>query len=77
MDEESLVPILYASQTGNCQFIAREISRKYLNCYICELDEFNIETINSYKYILFIVSTHGEGQPPFNGSKFYDTLYSM
>lgn len=77
MVEEALIPILYASQTGNCQFIAREIFRRYSNCYICELDEFNIETINSYKYIIFIVSTHGEGQPPFNGSKFYDTLHAM
>ncbi|KAL6122127.1 hypothetical protein NUSPORA_00866 [Nucleospora cyclopteri] len=73
-----MIPILYASQTGNCQFLSKDLHQKYKNStFILQLDNFDMSKINRFPFIIFIVSTHGDGQPPFNGSEFYDKLEKL
>lgn len=62
--------ILYSSQSGNTQFIARQLCKKYDGTKCAVLDDIKIEDLNSFTFIVFVVSTHGRGDAPFNGSNF-------
>ena len=73
--------ILYATQTGNSEYICRIIEQERNkhgdDSLILSLDEFNIDKINQFEKIIFVVSTHGEGDPPFNAAEFYDKLKNI
>ncbi|ORD94810.1 CYSJ [Enterospora canceri] len=75
--KRTMIPVLYASQTGNSEYLARNMLTKYSNVFVSELDQFDLLQLNKYPFIVFIVSTHGEGDPPFNGTSFYDHLSGL
>lgn len=77
-----MILVLYASQTGNSQFIAREITRRFTGrrnerISAISMDEFDLSTINQYEFVIFVVSTHGEGSSPYSGVKIYDQLKEL
>lgn len=65
------IPILIGSQTGTGLQLAQILKTQIEDVFIVSIDSFNILKINDFKTIIFIVSTHGDGQCPFNMSKFY------
>ncbi|KAI2034809.1 NAPDH-dependent diflavin reductase [Ophidiomyces ophidiicola] len=70
--------VIYASETGNSQEIAEELSRLterlYFQTDISELDAVKAEVLNKYSLTILAVSTTGQGDLPANGRLFWRSL---
>jgi len=71
--------IIYGSRTGNSRSIAETTQRyiKHVGLESCllEMKTMDFEIINKLKYVLLIVSTHGEGDPPAVAMEFYNYMH--
>ncbi|CAM6079491.1 unnamed protein product [Sphagnum tenellum] len=60
--------ILYATQTGNAQDVAermgREARRHHLQPLVVSMHAYNPSSLPGEHYVLFVVSTTGQGDPP-------------
>ncbi len=73
------VAILFGSQTGNAEKLARELHTRLIGCGV----PARVEAMSTYKTarlknehrLLLIASTHGEGDPPDNARPFYEFLH--
>jgi len=78
--EAKNVTILYGSRTGNGEAIAKlaeKIAKEEgFTPQLKNMDGYNLRQLKEEKNILLIVSTHGEGEPPFQAKEFYDFLHS-
>ncbi|MEJ2297854.1 MAG: assimilatory sulfite reductase (NADPH) flavoprotein subunit [Woeseiaceae bacterium] len=87
--EPSLVPaaepgsgltILYGTQTGNAEGIAGELARQAedrgYTTRTLSLADFKPSALAREKLVVFIVSTHGEGDPPDDAELFHEYLLS-
>ena len=74
MDERKLV-VLYGSQTGTAQDVAEQIGRegqrKHLLVKVQSLDDYNIAQLVEERFVIFVVATTGQGDPPDNMNKFW------
>jgi sulfite reductase (NADPH) flavoprotein alpha-component len=74
------VTILFGSQTGNSQKLAKKISGKLqekgLIVSLSSMSDFKPNTLKKVQNLLILVSTHGEGDPPDNALTFYEFLHS-
>ena len=77
------VQILYASQTGNAKSVAESLFESFNNTHADnESLKFAIENTNNFKpknlakkqVLIFIASTHGEGEPPDDAIDFLEQL---
>ncbi|KAI3387277.1 hypothetical protein SNEBB_011063 [Seison nebaliae] len=76
------IQIIYATQTGNCQEIATEIYQQYFRLTkvspeIFSIDEFDDNfwlNENHGRRIIFIVSTTGDGEMPYQCRRFWKRL---
>ncbi|EGR31163.1 nadph dependent diflavin oxidoreductase 1, putative [Ichthyophthirius multifiliis] len=70
--------ILYASQTGNAKYVSEELQRNLnildYKTQLYSMDEYQIENLPEEKYIIFIVSTTGQGEPPSSMIDFWKFL---
>lgn len=76
-NEKLAVTILYGSQTGNGEGLAKEFAQKLESIYdvtLVSMEDFKPNTLKKLSYLLLIVSTHGEGDPPDNAILFYEFL---
>lgn len=72
-----MIPILCGTQNGNGLHLAKLLEKEYKDTFFTlVIDEFDIMKINEFDFIIFIVSTHGDGQCTFNMSKFWNVLTS-
>ena len=79
-DNAIKVLVLYASQTGNAETIAKSIgddldSKGYFADVESTLD-VKLSSIKNYSLILIIASTHGEGEPPDDAIDFHEAIFS-
>lgn len=77
--EKLAVTILYGSQTGNGERLAKEFAQKLektVDVTLVSMEEFKHGALKKIRYLLIIVSTHGEGDPPDNAILFYEFLNS-
>jgi sulfite reductase (NADPH) flavoprotein alpha-component len=74
------VTVLYGSQTGNSQGLAKEFSRKLeergFNVTLSSMSDFKPTSLKSVQNLLIVVSTQGEGDPPDSAVLFYEFLHS-
>ncbi|MCH9694686.1 MAG: assimilatory sulfite reductase (NADPH) flavoprotein subunit [Gammaproteobacteria bacterium] len=72
--------ILYGSQTGNGEEIATALSElaraKGFATSLQSLSDFKPSSLKRESLVTFVVSTHGEGDPPDDAEIFYDFLMS-
>ena len=76
---ENTLNIIYGSRTGNSRSIALA-AEKYakhvgLDTNLHEMKSMDFSLINKIKYLLLIVSTHGEGDPPAVAMEFYNYIH--
>ena len=78
MDSSYDVLILYASQTGNSQYLSETL---FQDCFhhnitprVLSLSNYNITELPSEKYIIFFISTTGQGEPPSSMVSFWQFL---
>lgn len=77
--EISPVKILLASRTGNGAKVAQRLKEQALleNIPLIteDLNDYQNSKLKDEKYILVIVSTHGEGVPPIAAEEFYNFIH--
>jgi len=74
------ITVLVGSHTGNCQSVAKEVSKKLQDkdyqVKLTPMDEFKPKDLKKVEDLLIITSTHGDGHPPDNALALYDFLHS-
>lgn len=74
------VTILFGSQTGNSEGLARKASKIVGkaggNPTVIDMAEYSLEKMGEESCLLIVTSTYGEGDPPDNAQALYDFLYS-
>lgn len=70
--------VLYGSQTGNAEDLAKRIGRQAksygLSVLVETMDDFPLKKLPSQKLVLFVCSTTGHGQEPENMKNFYNFI---
>ncbi|MFZ2169962.1 MAG: assimilatory sulfite reductase (NADPH) flavoprotein subunit [Methylococcaceae bacterium] len=74
------ITILVGSQTGNCEALAEQTQQlatsRGLRTAIKKMGDYKLPQLKAEKYLLVIVSTYGEGEPPDNAREMYEYLFS-
>jgi len=72
--------ILYGSQTGNCRLLAETYAQvsqtKGIKSQVISLADYKPRQIIKEKFLVLIISTHGEGEAPDDAQIFYEYLFS-
>ncbi|HKL20560.1 MAG TPA: flavodoxin domain-containing protein, partial [Tichowtungia sp.] len=79
-DPENTLTILYGSQTGHARSVAEELNEAAREANIAaelvSAGKFKEKNLKNIKYLLFIVSTQGEGDPPEDAIALWEYLTS-
>ncbi|WP_430811026.1 MULTISPECIES: diflavin oxidoreductase [unclassified Carboxylicivirga] len=72
--------VLFGSRTGNSKAVAT-LAHEYAQSLgyasvLSDMQHMNFDDIKQVQYLLLIVSTHGEGEPPVQAEDFYSYLHS-
>ncbi len=74
------VTILYGSQTGNAQGLAKKAGKTLegngFQVTTSSMSDFKLNNLKKVQNLLIIASTHGEGDPPDNALSFHEFLHS-
>ncbi|MDB5054553.1 MAG: subunit alpha of sulfite reductase [Bacilli bacterium] len=74
------VTVLFGSQTGNAQRLAKELTRKLeergFQVTLSSMSDFKPNNLKKVNNLLILASTHGEGDPPDNALPFHEFLQS-
>ena len=77
--EESLI-VLYGSRSGNAKAVA-ELTASYSRYCGIKTELWDMQSMEYVKFsevsnLIVVVSTHGEGEPPYTAEGFYDWIHS-
>ncbi|MBS1513045.1 MAG: flavodoxin domain-containing protein [Bacteroidetes bacterium] len=74
------ITILYGTETGNSKRLATDFAAKarqhQLQTKVVGMDQYRLTDLTKEEYLLAVVSTHGEGEPPAAAKKFYDHIHN-
>lgn len=74
------ITILFASQTGNSQKIAKKLGAALENpnhqITVTSMGDYKVNNLKKLDHLFIVASTHGEGEPPDNAISFYEYLHS-
>ncbi|WP_185864827.1 diflavin oxidoreductase [Blattabacterium cuenoti] len=74
------ITIVYSSETGNAEDLAftiyNKIKQKKLNIKLFDLNDYCLSNLYKEDYLLIIISTHGDGDPPNSGKKFFKFIHT-
>lgn len=72
------ITVLYGSETGNAEGLARDIARRAqergLIASVEDLARYKTRELKNEQILLFVTSTHGEGEPPEPALPFFEFL---
>ena len=73
------ITILYGSRTGNGEGLAKKaqmLATEFgLEAVVKNMDDYRPRDLQSEKNLLVIVSTHGEGEPPFAAKELHEFIF--
>lgn len=79
--EKDVITILYGSKSGNAEFLAGETFRHLKDlgqkARLKSLSSYKADYLKDETTVLFVVSTHGEGDPPPAAVRFFKQLYQL
>ena len=79
-NEQNTLTILYGSRTGNGEGLAKKAQKLAadlgIQVTLKSMANYKVRELQSEKNLLVIVSTHGEGVPPFAARELHDFIYS-
>ena len=79
IQSNSPLTILYGSRTGNGEGLAKKaqkLSTEFgLSAVLKKMDDYKPRDLQSEKNLLIIVSTHGEGEPPFAAKELHEFIF--
>jgi sulfite reductase (NADPH) flavoprotein alpha-component len=68
--------ILFASQTGNAENLAHDLAHK-INSPVLDMADVSSEDLKSFKNVIIITSTYGDGEHPDNGQILWDSVQDI
>ena len=80
VEKRKSLTILYGSRTGNGEGVAKQAHKNAtalnFDAKLKSMETYKTNDLKNETNLLVIVSTHGEGEPPFQAKTFYDFLLS-
>lgn len=80
IENEPGLTILYGSRTGNGEALAKKAQEiahaQGLQATLKSMNDYKPRNLQSEKNLIVIVSTHGEGEPPFAAKTLHEFIYS-
>jgi sulfite reductase (NADPH) flavoprotein alpha-component len=77
---QPVLTILFGSRTGNGEGLAQkaqiEAVKQGYHVSLKSMADYNVRDLHTEKNLLVIVSTHGEGEPPFAARELHEFIYS-
>lgn len=83
--ENNLIPaahkitIVYGTETGNSKKLATDFAAKAkksgIQVKLAGLDQYRLTDLPKEEYLLTVISTQGDGEPPVAAQKFYDHIH--
>ncbi|MEI9955146.1 MAG: flavodoxin domain-containing protein, partial [Ferruginibacter sp.] len=74
------ITIVYGTETGNSKRLATDFAakakQKHIHAKVVGLDQYRLTDLAKEEYLLAVVSTHGDGEPPAAAKKFYDHIHN-
>ncbi|AAM67958.1 assimilatory sulfite reductase (NADPH) flavoprotein subunit [Buchnera aphidicola] len=79
-NEEKIITIISASQTGNARQLAKRFNKYLKNenkkTNLIDAADYNFKKIKNERFLILIISTQGEGEPPEEALSFYKFIMS-
>jgi len=73
------ITIVYGTETGNSKRLATDFAskarQKQIHAKVIGMDQYRLTDLPKEEYLLAVISTHGEGEPPLAAKKFYDHIH--
>jgi sulfite reductase (NADPH) flavoprotein alpha-component len=73
------ITIVYGTETGNSKRLATDFAtkakQKHIHAKVVGMDQYRLADLSKEEYLLAVISTHGEGEPPAAAQKFYDHIH--
>ena len=73
------ITIVYGTETGNSKRLAADFASKakqlHINAKVIGMDQYRLTDLPKEEYLLAVISTQGEGEPPLAAKKFYDHIH--
>lgn len=73
------ITIVYGTETGNSKRLATDFAskakQKQIHAKVIGMDQYRLSDLPKEEYLLAVISTHGEGEPPLAARKFYDHIH--
>ena len=73
------ITIVYGTETGNSKRLATDFAtrakQKHIHAKVVGMDQYRLADLSKEEYLLAVISTHGEGEPPIAAKKFYDHIH--
>jgi sulfite reductase (NADPH) flavoprotein alpha-component len=73
------ITIVYGTETGNSKRLATDFAtrakQRHINAKVVGMDQYRMNDLLKEEYLLAVVSTHGDGEPPIAAKKFYDHIH--
>lgn len=73
------ITIVYGTETGNSKRLATDFAtkakQKRIHAKVIGMDQYRLSDLSKEEYLLAVISTHGEGEPPLAAKKFYDHIH--
>ena len=74
------VTIVYGTETGNSKKLATDfahkVKQKGIHPKVVGLDQYRLTDLPKEEYLLAVISTQGEGDPPDAAKKFYEHIHN-
>lgn len=74
------ITIVYGTETGNSKRLATAFATKAkqhsIQAKVVGMDQYRLTDLTKEEYLLAVISTHGEGEPPIAAKKFYDHIHN-
>src|SRR5918993_352532 len=75
----SKITIVYGTETGNSKRLATDFAtkakQKHIHAKVVGMDQYRLTDLPKEEYLLAVISTQGEGEPPVAAKKFYDHIH--
>ncbi|MDO9374176.1 MAG: flavodoxin domain-containing protein [Ferruginibacter sp.] len=73
------ITIVYGTETGNSKRLATDFAtkakQKHIHAKVVGMDQYRLTDLAKEEYLLAVISTQGEGEPPVAAKKFYDHIH--